>query len=53
MSPVGDQLSADRLGRRGRAIPRRRFPPWLLAVLFVGVVGGALLLTILIAKIVH
>jgi serine/threonine-protein kinase len=30
--------------------PKRAMPPWMLAVLFIGVVGGALLITILIAQ---
>jgi hypothetical protein len=30
--------------------PARTMPPWMLAVLFVGALGGALLITILIAQ---
>jgi hypothetical protein len=33
--------------------PVRTIPPWLLAVLFVGALGGALLITILIAQAVR
>jgi hypothetical protein len=30
--------------------PGRGMPPWMLAVLFIGALGGALLITILIAQ---
>jgi hypothetical protein len=33
--------------------PVRVMPPWMLAVLFVGALGGALLITILIAQAVR
>jgi hypothetical protein len=50
MSPVGDhypQTDWERLA----AQPAKALPPWMLAALFAAALGGALLLTFLIAKI--
>jgi hypothetical protein len=50
MSPVGEQyphMDWD----RAAATPARALAPWQLAVLFAAVVGGAIVLTIVIAKI--
>ena len=38
------------VGPTAGGAPKRPMPPWMLAVLFIGVVGGALLITILIAQ---
>jgi hypothetical protein len=52
MSPVGDHYpQMDWTSAAAR--PARAMPPWQLAVLFVGVVGAALLVTIIIAKLIH
>ena len=50
MSPVGDQYPQTDW-ERAAALPARALAPWQLAALFVGVVGGALLITLLLAKI--
>jgi hypothetical protein len=52
-SPVGPQYpgGVDWAAAAGR--PARAMPPWMLAVLFVGALGGALLITILIAQAVR
>ncbi len=52
MSPVGDQYPQTDWAAAA-AQPAKALAPWQLAVLFLAVVGGALLLTIVIAKIVH
>ncbi len=52
MSPVGDQYPQTDWANAA-AQPAKALAPWQLAVLFLAVVGGALLLTIVIAKIVH
>jgi serine/threonine protein kinase len=52
MSPVGDrypQMDWEAAAAR----PAKAIPPWKLAVLFVAVMVGALLITLIIAKIVH
>jgi hypothetical protein len=50
MSPVGDQYPQTDW-ERAAALPARALAPWQLVALFVGVVGGALLITLLLAKI--
>jgi hypothetical protein len=50
MSPVGAQYPATDW-ERAAAMEAKALPPWKLAALFVAVVGGALLLTLIIAKI--
>jgi hypothetical protein len=52
MSPVGDQYPQTDWAKVA-AQPARALAPWQLAVLFLAVVGGALLITIIIAKIAH
>jgi len=52
MSPVGDQFPQTDWANAA-AQPAKALPPWKLALLFLAVVGGALLLTIVIAKIAH
>ena len=53
MSPVGDRYPQNVDWAAHAAQPARAIPPWLLAVLFAGALGGALLLTFLIAKLFH
>ncbi|HUS28732.1 MAG TPA: serine/threonine-protein kinase [Kofleriaceae bacterium] len=50
MSPVGAQYPQTDWDRAA-AMEAKALPPWKLGALFVAVVGGALLLTLLIAKI--
>jgi hypothetical protein len=50
VSPVGDHYPQTDW-ERAAALPARALAPWQLAALFVGVVGGALLITLLLAKI--
>ena len=50
MSPVGSQYPQTDW-ERAAAMEAKALPPWKLAALFVAVVGGALLLTLIIAKI--
>jgi hypothetical protein len=52
MSPVGDHFPQTDWDAAA-AQSAKALAPWQLAVLFLAVVGGALLLTIVIAKIVH
>jgi serine/threonine protein kinase len=52
MSPVGDQYPQTDWANAA-AQPAKALAPWQLAVLFLAVVGGALLITIIIAKIAH
>jgi serine/threonine-protein kinase len=52
MSPVGDQYPQTDWAHAA-AQPAKALAPWQLAVLFLAVVGGALLITIIIAKIAH
>jgi hypothetical protein len=52
MTPVGDQYPQTDWDHAA-AQPARALAPWQLAVLFLAVVGGALLITIIIAKIAH
>jgi len=52
MSPVGEQYPhVDWAAAAAR--PAKAIPPWMLALLFVGALGLALTLTIVIAKIVR
>jgi hypothetical protein len=50
MSPVGSQYPQTDWDRAA-AVEAKALPPWKLAALFVAVVGGALLITLVIAKI--
>jgi serine/threonine-protein kinase len=53
MSPVGQQYG-ERVDWEGAAAGRARaVPPWLLAALFVGAIGIALALTIVVARLIH
>jgi serine/threonine-protein kinase len=52
MSPVGEQYPQTDWERAAQ-MSAKAMPPWKLAVLFIAVVGGALLLTLLIAKLAH
>ncbi|CAN5771128.1 hypothetical protein BH11MYX3_BH11MYX3_27460 [soil metagenome] len=51
MSPVGPQYPNQVNWADAAAMPARAIPPWMLALLFVGAIVTALLLTIVIAKI--
>lgn len=53
MSPVGQQYPESVDWNAMAARPARAVPPWMLAVLFVGAIGVALALTILIARLVR
>lgn len=53
MSPVGQQYPENvdwNAAASGRA---RAVPPWLLAALFIGAIGVALLLTVVVARLIH
>jgi hypothetical protein len=53
MSPVGQHYSEPvdwSVAAAGRA---RAIPPWMLAVLFVGAIGIALALTIVVARLIR
>ena len=52
MSPVGPQYP-DRDWEAAAAVQVRTLPPWMLAILFVGAIGIALALTVVIAAIVR
>ena len=52
-SPVGHQYPGQVDWGTAAGMPVRAMPPWMLAVLFVGALGGALLITILIAQAVR
>jgi len=52
-SPVGQYYGDQVDWEAAAAASAKAIPPWKLVLLFVGVVGVALLLTIVIAKIVH
>ena len=49
-SPVGSQHPMQVDWAAAANAPARALPPWMLALLFVGALGGALLITILIAQ---
>jgi serine/threonine-protein kinase len=53
MSPVGDHYPQQVDWAAAAAQPAKAIPPWMLAVLFVGAIGIALTLTIVIAKIIR
>jgi hypothetical protein len=53
VSPVGEQFPHPIDWSAAAARPAKAIPPWLLGVLFVGALGIALMVTIIIAKIVH
>jgi hypothetical protein len=52
-SPVGPQYGGDVDWSKAASMPARAIPPWMLGVIFVGAILVALLLTVIIAKIVH
>jgi eukaryotic-like serine/threonine-protein kinase len=52
-SPVGGQHPMQVDWAAAAHAPARAIPPWMLALLFVGALGGALLITILIAQAVR
>jgi hypothetical protein len=52
-SPVGSGYGDNVDWSQAAAAPARAIPPWMLAVIFVGAIGVALLVTIIIAKIVR
>jgi serine/threonine-protein kinase len=52
-SPVGHQNPMQVDWAAAANAPARAMPPWMLALLFVGALGGALLITILIAQAVR
>jgi hypothetical protein len=52
-SPVGQQYPGQVDWGTAAGAPARAMPPWMLAVLFIGALGGALLITILIASAVR
>jgi hypothetical protein len=51
MSPVGQHYPQQVNWAEAAAMPARAIPPWLLGLLFVGAIGLALVITIVIAKI--
>jgi hypothetical protein len=51
MSPVGQQYPQQVNWAEAAAMPAKAIPPWMLGLLFVGAIVGALLITIVIAKI--
>jgi len=53
MSPVGQQYPEQIDWSVAAAARARAVPPWLLALLFVGALGVALALTIVIAKLIR
>ena len=53
MSPVGQQFPEHVDWAAAAASRARAVPPWLLAILFVGALGIALVLTIVIARIIR
>ena len=52
-SPVGPQYGEQVDWAQAAAAPARAIPPWMLAVIFVGAIGIALTITIIIARIVR
>jgi hypothetical protein len=53
MSPVGQQYPQQVDWAEAAAMPAKALPPWMLGALFVAAIFGALIVTIIIAKIVH
>ena len=51
MSPVGQQYPQQVNWSDAAAMPARAIPPWMLALVFVGAITAALVITIIIAKI--
>ncbi len=51
MSPVGQQYPQHVNWADAAAMPAKAIPPWMLGLLFVGAILGALLITVVIAKI--
>ena len=52
MSPVGQQYPERVDWSAAAAAKARAVPPWLLAILFIAAIGGALALTIVIARLI-
>ncbi len=54
-SPVGHQypMQSERDWATLAALPARALPPWMLALIFVGAIGVALVITIVIARLVR
>ena len=53
MSPVGQQYPQQVDWGAAAASRARAIPPWMLAVLFVGAIGIALALTIIVARLIR
>ena len=53
MSPVGEHFGQQVDWAAAAARPAKALPPWMLALLFVGALGVALMITIIIAKIIR
>jgi hypothetical protein len=53
MSPVGDQFPQQIDWAAAAARPAKALSPWMLALLFVGALGIALMVTIIVAKIIR
>jgi hypothetical protein len=53
MSPVGEHYPAQVDWSAAAAVRARAVPPWLLAIIFIGAIGVALVLTIVIARLVR
>lgn len=51
MSPVGQQYPQQVNWAEAAAMPARALPPWMLALVFVGAITLALVITVIIAKI--
>ena len=51
MSPVGQQYPQQVNWADAAAMPARALPRWMLALVFVGAITAALIITIIIAKI--
>lgn len=53
MSPVGQHYPENVDWNAAASSPARAVPPWLLAALFVGAIGVALLLTVIVARLIR
>ena len=53
MSPVGEQFPHQVDWAAAAARPAKAIPPWMLALLFVGALTVALMVTMVIAKIIR
>ena len=51
MSPVGQQYPQQVNWAEAAGMPARAMPPWMLALVFVGAITAALIITVIIAKI--